>query len=85
MENKENCVFLHYKLTHILVTSQGLCFRASAAGFQILGSTNPFGHLELWIFSQEIIHKEFRAGDSPLAGQSPLNFNLTPALAIWNL
>lgn len=82
MEKKENCVFFHYKLAHVLVTSQGLCFRASAVGFQILGSTNPFGHFELWIFFQELIHKEFKAGGSSLAGQSLLNFNLNASLGL---
>lgn len=74
MENKENCVFFHYKLARVLVASQGLCFRASAVGFQILGSTNPFDHFELWIFFQELIHKKLKAGELSLVGQPLLNF-----------
>lgn len=75
-------MFFHYKLAHVLVTSQELCFRASAVGFQILGSTNPSGHFELWIFFQELIHKEFKAGGSSLAGQSLLNLNLNANLGL---
>lgn len=78
-KERELCVF-SLKLAHVLVTSQGLCFRASAVGFQILGSTNPFGHFELWIFFQDLIHKGFKASELSSVGQSLLNFNLNASL-----